>query len=82
MVTMVFMKLHNICIDRNVEMPSRCFIDDVQEGDEWVVYDDAREDDIFLHGRSIGDRSRDITDKLEQLGIVRSTHALCNSRMN
>jgi len=82
MVTMVYMKLHNICIDRNVEIPSCHFIGDVREGDDWVVYDNAREVNIFLRGRSTGDRRRDITDKLEQLGIVRPAQALCNSRMN
>ena len=82
MVTMVCMKLHNICIDRNVEMPSRRFEADIREGDEWRVYDNSNEDDIFLRGRAVGDRRRDITAKLEQQGIVRPAHAQCNSRMN
>jgi hypothetical protein len=63
-------------------VPNHRFVGDVREGDEWVVYDNAREDDVFLRGRASGDRRRDITAKLEQLGILRPVHAQCNSRMN
>jgi hypothetical protein len=55
---------------------------DVQESDEWVVYDNAREDDVFLHDRATSDSRCDITAKLEQLGSVRPVHAQCNSQMN
>jgi hypothetical protein len=44
------MKLHNLCIDRNVAVPNHRFVGDVREGDEWVVYDNAREDNVFLCG--------------------------------
>jgi hypothetical protein len=76
------MKLHNLCIGQNVDVPQHRFFADVQIGDEWVVYDNARDDDIFLRGRATGDRRRDITAKLEQQGVVRPVHAECNSRMN
>jgi len=76
------MKLHNLCIDRNDQMPTRRFFADIREGDQWRVYDNADEDDIFLRGRAAGDWRRDITQKLQQEGIVRPAHAICNSRMN
>jgi hypothetical protein len=47
-VAMVCMKLHNLCIDRNVVVPTGRFYEDAREGDEWAVYDNAREDDVFL----------------------------------
>ncbi len=78
---MVCMKLHNLCIDRNDEMPYRRFFADIQPGDEWRVYDNANEDDIFFRGRATGDRRRDITANLQHEGIVRPAHAQCNSRM-
>lgn len=81
-VVMVCMKLNNLCIDRNVVAPSTRYYEDVREGDEWAVYDNARENDVFLRGRASGDRRRDITARLERLGIVRPAHALCNSRAN
>ncbi len=81
-MAMVCMKLHNLCIDRNVVVPTGRFYEDAKEGDEWAVYDNAREDDVFLRGRASGDRRRDITAKLESTGIVRPMHAQCNSRAN
>ncbi len=50
MVIMVCMKLHNLCIDRNDEMPNRRFFADIQPDDEWRVYDNANKDDIFFRG--------------------------------
>ena len=55
------------------------YSEDVREGDEWAVYDNAREDDIFIRGRASGDHRRNITARLESLGIVRPMHAQCNS---
>jgi hypothetical protein len=34
---MICMKLHNLCIDCNVEMPSHRFFADVREGVQWAV---------------------------------------------
>jgi hypothetical protein len=81
MVIMVCMRLHNLCIDRNDEMPNRRFYADIQQGDEWRVYDNVNEDDIFLRGHAMGDRRCIITNKLQQEGVVRPAHAQCNSRM-
>ena len=80
LVVMVCMKLHNFCIDRNVAVPMQRFSEDIREGDEWAVYDNAREDDdMFFRGRATGDRRRDITMNLESLGIIRPQHTQCNN---
>lgn len=81
-VVLVCMKLHNLCLDRNLEIPSHRFMEDVQENDQWVVYDNYRDDDAALRGYPRGDRRRDMTYKLEQLGITRPIHAEVNSRCN
>jgi hypothetical protein len=80
LVALVTMKLHNFCLDRSDAVPLRRFREDIREGDEWAVYDNTREDDNFLRGRAIGDRRRNITKQLEDLGIVRPQHARSNSR--
>jgi hypothetical protein len=74
------MKLHNLCIDRFVDVPLRRFHEDVRPGDEWVVNDNARDEDAELRGRPSGDRRREITSLLEQHGILRPLHASMNSR--
>jgi len=74
------MKLHNLCIDRNVEVPLRRYHEDVRPGDEWEVNDNTRDDDPDLRGRSTGNRRRDITSRLEVDGILRPLHASVNSR--
>jgi hypothetical protein len=76
------MKLHNLCIDRNDKTPLHHFTEDVRINDQWVVYDNYRHDDAPLRGRPLGDRHRDITLKLEQLGILRPPHASMNSHCN
>jgi hypothetical protein len=82
LVTQVCLKLHNLCIDRNVNMPSRKFHEDHVTGDMWSVFDnnDVEEDDQ-LRGHATGDRRRFITERLEREGIVRPPHAEPNSRM-
>ena len=82
LVVMCSMKLHNLCIDRGDSTPTQRFVDDVRDGDQWVVYDNYRDDDAELRGRPVGDRRRDITYKIEQLGILRPPHASMNSRCN
>ena len=82
LVVMCSMKLHNLCIDRGDSTPTQCFVVDVRDGDQWVVYDNYRDDDAELRGRPVGDRHRDITYKIEQLGILRPPHASMNSRCN
>jgi hypothetical protein len=72
-------KLHNLCLDRQIDVPLHRFSEDVQAGDEWVVYDNYRDDDVLLRGFPRGDRRRDLTYKLEQLGITRPIHAEMNS---
>jgi hypothetical protein len=82
LVTLVTMKLHNFCMDRSDMIPVRQFYKDVREGDQWVVYDNTRDDDIFLHGRAMGDQQWEVIQKLEDFGIVRPKHAASNSRTN
>jgi hypothetical protein len=76
------MKLHNFCLDRSDTIPLRRFYEDIREGDQWAVYDNARDDDIFLRGRALGDRYRTITQNLKNYRIVRPKHAASNSRTN
>ncbi len=75
----VCMKLHNLYLDRNLDIPLHRFSEDVRDGDEWVVYDNYRDDDAQLRGYPLGDWRRDITNKLEQLGIGRPVHTVSNS---
>jgi hypothetical protein len=44
--------------------------EDVHDNDEWAVYANDQPDDIFLRGRARGDCRRDITQKLELLGVI------------
>ncbi len=44
--------------------------------------DNFRDDDAVLRGFPRGDRHREITNKLEQLGISRPIHAEMNSHCN
>jgi len=55
LVVLASMKLHNFCLDWVDAVPMRRFYKDVREGDQWAVYDNAQDDDIFLHGRALGD---------------------------
>ncbi len=65
-VILVCMKLHNFCLDRNLDIPVHRFTAVVRDGNEWVVYDNYQEDDVFLRGHARDDHRRDITNKLEQ----------------
>jgi hypothetical protein len=82
LVVLVCMKLHNLCLDRNLSVPLRRYYEDVWDEAEWVVLDNARDDDRFLRGRATGDRRQPITQNLQDNGIVRPPHAASNSRMN
>jgi len=76
------MKLHNICLYNTVEVSPQRFLEDVQDGDEWLVQDNEQANDAELRGRASGDRRRDITATIERLGIIRPVHASMNSRTN
>ena len=67
---LVCIKLHNLCLDSLVEVPLQRFIEDMREGDEWVVNDNEQLNDAELRGRALGDRRRDITLNIERLGII------------
>ena len=76
------MKLHNLCLNWNVDIPTRRFSDDIHDGDEWVVYDNFREDDSALREFPRGEHHRSITNRLEELGVTRPVHAQMNSHCN
>jgi hypothetical protein len=80
MTILVCMKLHNFCLSHNDGIPTRRWHEDVRDNDEWGVYANDQPDDFFLRGRARGDRRRDITQKLELLGVIRPLHAMANSR--
>jgi hypothetical protein len=44
------MKLHNICIDRNVAVPLHRFHEDFSNGNIWNVHDNTHVDDYDLRG--------------------------------
>jgi hypothetical protein len=68
------------CIDRRDVSPVHRYNEDVRPADQWVVYDNFRNDDVELRGCPVGDRRYDLTLKLQQLGIRRPPHASMNSR--
>ncbi len=80
LVVTVCMKLHNMCIDIGCTVPPLHFVEDIRDEDEWAVHDNAREDDALHRERALGERRREITAKLEHLGVVRPPHASMNSR--
>lgn len=80
LVVMAAMKLHNPCIDRRDVSPVHHYNEDMRPADQWVVYDNFRNDDVELHGRPVGDRRYDLMLKLQQPGIRRPLHASMNSR--
>ena len=80
LVVICTMKLHNLCVDRAVDVPLQRYEHDVLDGDLWEVNDNTRESDVDLRGRAVGDRRRQITAYLENHGILRPVHAMVNSR--
>ena len=74
------MKLHNLCIDKNVPVPRMHFHEDFAVNDEWVVIPNEQPDDHILRGHATGDRRRLITEDFERRGVVRPPHARSNSR--
>jgi hypothetical protein len=80
-VIVVCMKLHNLCLDRRVPVPSRRFHEDHEIDDQFVVQSNNDLDvDAILRSRSREDRRVNITAELEREGRGRPIHASCNSR--
>lgn len=75
----VCMKLHNLCLDRNLDNLLHCFSEDIRDSDDWVVHDNIHDEDDDLCGYPVGDQRRDINHKLQQLRIGRPLHAAMNS---
>jgi hypothetical protein len=80
-VILVCMKLHNICVDRNVPLPRHRYHEDYMPDDsiEVITNNDPTED-VLLRNRSRGNRRNNITAELEREGRGRPLHATCNSR--
>ncbi len=49
-----------------MDIPNLCLMDDDHDGDERVVYNNFRDNDVALSGFSRGEPHRLITNKLEQ----------------
>ena len=79
LVVMAAMKLHNVCIDRNVSIPMHRYYEDIRDGDIWAVHDNTHVDDYELRERAYGERRRLIMAQLERNGIIRPIHAAMNS---
>ncbi len=80
-MTVVCMKLHNLCLDRRVSVPPRRFHEDQEVNDQFIVQNNNdTEEDALLRSRSRGDRRGNITSELEREGRGRPIHASCNSR--
>lgn len=78
---MVTMKLHNLCLDRNVDIPNHRHNEDMQARDKHVVFDNNdEEEDGQLRARATGERRNYLTQKLQDEGRGRPQHASCNSR--
>ena len=81
LVTVVAMKLHNVCMDRLVDIPHMRYQDDVARGDRWlVITNDLENEANTLRERASGDLCRCITEELERRGVNRPAFAAVNSR--
>jgi hypothetical protein len=49
------MKLHNLCLNRYVDIPNRRCVDDMHDGDEWVVNNNYQDDNAALRGYARGE---------------------------
>ncbi len=62
-------KLHNLCIDRYSAVPAQRFAPDILPSDQWFVHNNTKNDDGIHQVRATGERRREITVELDQLGI-------------
>jgi len=44
-LVLVCMKLHNLCLENLVDLPSHRFLDDVRNSNEWIIQDNECPDD-------------------------------------
>jgi hypothetical protein len=63
------MKLHNLFLNRNVEISNQRLTNHIHEGDEWVGYDNFCDDDVALRGFARGEHRRLMTNKLKHQGL-------------
>ena len=75
LVTTVLAKLHNLCIDQNVDIAAR-WPDDIRPGDLPEVHlNDYEEANADHRDHAVGQRRRQITKWLEDRGIGRAVHS-------
>jgi hypothetical protein len=79
LVIMCCIKLHKICVDRNVPVPFTRFHEDVRARDEWHMFDNQYTDDIDFREGAVGDWHHFITSVLEANCIACLIHAAMNS---
>lgn len=48
-----------------MEVPNHRHLEDIREGDEWLVQDNEQQNDAELRGRAAGDRRHLITSEIE-----------------
>jgi hypothetical protein len=81
LVIITCMKLHNVCIDRDVTLPTRRYAHDQEQGDEEIVLiNNDPERDALLRDRAVGARRTNLTNELEAEGRGHPIHAACNAR--
>jgi hypothetical protein len=59
-MAMVCMKLHSLCLDKRAEAPNHHFVEGIVDNDEWVVFDNASENDSKIKSRSSGESRREL----------------------
>lgn len=59
-MAMVCMKLHNLCLDKRAEAPNQHFVEGIVDNDEWVVFDNAWENDSKNKSRPSGENRREL----------------------
>ncbi len=70
------MKLHNLCLDRNVNLPKKRFYEDKMTNDfPHVISNNDSDMDTLLRHRAVGDRRNNITAELEREGKERPLHS-------
>jgi hypothetical protein len=81
MVIITCMKLHNVCIDRCVTLPTRRHQHDHEDGDvEVVMLNNDPVRDALLRDQARGNRRANLTQELCDQGKGRPVHSECNSR--
>ena len=71
LVVLACMKLHNWCMDKKDSVPLMRELEDQRKGDEWLVITNEQDNDYLFRDRPTGDRRKNITQMLDDYGIIR-----------